>query len=351
MTDKFAYFRAGAVLGCIFALTVSCGGSSTPATVPTAQTTEPAIPPAATVPPTAAPPAAAPAATATPTASQAPPLPAPGVAVLPVPNDPINTVDLGYLRGEAQSLLNELVATLPPPQQSRVAGIPLVVDSTIGDVNAFATCTSSGHAAMAITDGLLDIEAHLSQARATDETFGTHKLADYINLIVQNQRPKQPIVQPPPGFFDATEQADGRKVARQHQLLEEQIGFVLGHELAHHYLGHLPCTSIGQLPIAELGQALSGSVPLFNQPNEIAADASGTNTLLTMGARRTGYRLTEGGALITMQFFEGLEQFSASSAVFAFENTHPPALIRAPIIQQTANAWRLTGGRGLPYLY
>jgi Zn-dependent protease with chaperone function len=271
--------------------------------------------------------------------------------VLPVPNDPINITDLVYLRGEAQSLLNELVATLPAPQQSRVAGIPLVVDSTQGDVNAFATCTSSGHAAMAITDGLLDIEAHLSQARATDELFGTHKLTDYIQLIVQTQQPKQPIVQPPPGFFDPTQQADGRKVARQHQLLEEQIGFVLGHELAHHYLGNLPCTSAGQLPLAELGQALSGTVPLFNQPNEIAADASGTNTVLTMGFRRTGYHLTEGGALITMQFFAGLEQFSAAALLFAFQNDHPPAVVRVPIIQQTAAAWRLTGGRGLPYLF
>jgi Zn-dependent protease with chaperone function len=271
--------------------------------------------------------------------------------MLPVVNDSINTVDIGYLRGQAQSLLNELVATLPAPQQSRVAGIPLVVDSTPGDVNAFATCTSGGHAAMAITDGLLDIEAHLSQARATDETFGTNKLSQYIQLIVQKQRPNQPIVQPPLGFFDATQQADGRKVLRQHQLLEEQIGFVLGHELAHHYLGHLPCTSAGQLPIAELGQALSGTVPLFNQPNEIAADASGTNTLLTLGARRAGYHLTEGGGLVTMQFFAGLEQFSAADVLFAFQNSHPPALIRAPIIQQTAAAWRLTGGRGLPYLF
>ena len=283
-------------------------------------------------------------------AGQSAALPAPGVPVAPAVNDPINATDLTFLRGQAQSLLNELVATLPAPQQQRVAGIPLVVDSTVGDVNAFASCTSSGHAAMAITDGLLDIEAHLSQARATDELFGTHKLNDYIQLIVQQQKPNRPIVQPPLGFFDPTQQVDGRKVLRQHQLLEEQIGFVLGHELAHHYLGHLPCTSAGQLPIAELGQVLSGTVPLFNQPNEIAADGAGTNTLLTMGFRRSGYHLTEGGALITMQFFAGLEQFSAGSLIFAFQNSHPPAVIRSPIIQQTAAAWRLTGGRGLPYL-
>jgi len=284
-------------------------------------------------------------------AGQSAALPAPGVVVPPVVNDPINVLDLGFLRGQSQALLNELVATLPAPQQQRVAGIPLVVDSTLGEVNAFATCTSGGHAAMAITDGLLDIEAHLSQARATDETFGTHKLTDYIQLIVRGQRPNRPIVQPPAGFFDPTQHVDGRKVLRQHQLLEEQIAFVLGHELAHHYLGHLPCTSAGQLPLAELGQALSGTVPLFNQPNEIAADTSGTNTVMTMGFRRAGYHLNEGGALVTMQFFAGLEQFSATGLIFAFQNTHPPAVFRAPIIQQTVAAWKLTGGRGLPYLF
>jgi len=352
--NEMQLFPRAALIGSACLVAFACGGSNSNQPPPTAATQYPQPPgqypqtqyPGTQYPATQYPAAPQPIATV----GQAQPLPAPGVPVAPVPNDPITTVDLGYLRGQAQSLLNELVATLPAPQQSRVAGIPLVVDSTVGDVNAFATCTSSGHAAMAITDGLLDIEAHLSQARAIDETFGSHKLNDYINLIVQKQQPKQPIVQPPPGFFDPMQQMDGRKVARQHQLLEEQIGFVLGHELAHHYLGHLPCTSAGQLPLAELGQALSGAVPLFNQPNEIAADASGTNTLLTMGFRRQGYHLTEGGALITMQFFAGLEQFSAGALLFAFESTHPPAVLRSPIIQQTAAAWRLTGGRGLPYL-
>lgn len=326
---------AGCAIGLGVLLALACGSSSSqtsypaqyPQQPPTGQTTSP-LP-----------------------VGQSAPLPGPGVAVQPVLNDPINAVDVSFLRGQAQSLLNELVATLPATQQQRVAGIPLVVDSTPGEVNAFATCTAGRHAAMAITDGLLDIEAHLSQARATDETFGTHKLTDYIQMIVQQQRPNRPIVRPPAGFFDAAQQVDGRKVLRQHQLLEEQIGFVLGHELAHHYLGHLPCTSAGQLPLAELGQALSGTVPLFNQPNEIAADTSGTNNLLTMGFRRAGYHLNEGGALITMQFFAGLEQFSATGLIFAFQNSHPPAVIRSPIIQQTVAAWKLTGGRGLPYLF
>jgi hypothetical protein len=268
----------------------------------------------------------------------------PQVSGLPVLVDPINNVDIAFLRGRAQTILNELVAALPAGQQQRVAGIPLVVDDRVGEVNAFAACTKSGRPAMAITDGLLDIEAHLAQARATDEVFGTRKVDGYIQLLAQNQRPNQPVVRPPAGFFDLRQQTDARKVARQHQILDEQIAFVMGHELGHHYLGHLPCTA-GSSGVSELGRVLSDAVPLFNQPNEIAADVAGTNNVLTLGSRRTDYRLTEGGGLLTMQFFAGLDQLTPSTIVFGFERSHPPPQLRSPIIQQTANTWRATGGR------
>jgi hypothetical protein len=281
------------------------------------------------------------------------PVPQPGVAPLPLPvpvgPDPINGTDLGFLRAEAASVMHELVSTLPPLQQGRVANVPMVVDSTPGEVNAFATCTDDGKAAMAVTDGLFDIQAHLARARAYDEAANTNKVAEYIQLIAKNQQPKRPVVQPPPGFFDPSIDNQPNKLARQRQILDEQIAFVLGHELAHHYLGHLPCTGSGNLPPQQIARVLSSAVPLFNQPNEIAADMSGLNDTLTTGARRAGYHFTEGGALLTMQFFAGLDQSSPIDILFAFEQDHPPPQIRIPIIQQTANAWRATGGAGLPY--
>ena len=149
--------------------------------------------------------------------------------------DPLNAIDIGFLRGRAQSVIGELVAALAPAQRQRVSGIPLIADDEVGEVNAFAAC-ANGRAAMAISDGLLDIQAHLAQAKAIDELFGTRKVDEYIRLIAQNQRPKQPVVRPPAGFFDPAQASDPRKLARQYQVLDEQIGFVLGHELAHHYL-------------------------------------------------------------------------------------------------------------------
>jgi hypothetical protein len=275
------------------------------------------------------------------------PAPAPGPVPVPAGPDPINRLDLAFLRAEAQGILNELVAALPPLQKGRVQGIPLVVDSTVGEVNAFATC-SGKRSAMAITDGLLEIQAELARARAHDELASTRKVDEYIRMVAQNQRPKQPIVHPGPGFYDPRIDVDPRKLTRQRNVLDEQIAFVLGHELAHHYLGHLPCTSSGGLSVAEVGLVLSSAIPAFNQPNELAADTFGLNDALTAGARRSGYKFTEGGALLTMQFFSGMDQFSPSD-IFSFERSHPSPAIRTPVIQQTASAWRGTGGAGLPY--
>jgi hypothetical protein len=279
------------------------------------------------------------------------PGPAPGIPGFPAPPvaDPINNVDLPFLRAEATGILAELVAALPPLQHSRVAAIPIVVDSTPGEVNAFATCSKSGRSAMAITDGLLEIQAFLARARAHDEMAGTRKVDEYIALIARNQRPKQPVVRPAPGFFDPALDVNPQKLARQRQVLDEELAFVLGHELAHHYLGHLPCTASGALPVAEIARVLSDAVPGFNQPNELAADVAGLNDALTAGARRNGYHFTETGALLTMQFFAGLDQLTPTDILFSFERSHPAPALRVPIIQQTANAWRATGGRGLPY--
>jgi Zn-dependent protease with chaperone function len=224
-----------------------------------------------------------------------------------------------------------------------VNGIPLVVDSTPGEVNAFAACTQQGKAGMAITDGLLEITAQLARAKAIDELAGTRKVDDYIQFLAQHQKPKQPIVRPQAGFFDPALDVDPRKLERQRQLLDEALAFILGHELAHHYLNHLPCTA-GVAGVAEVGHLLSGAVPMLNQPNELMADTYGTNNVLTAGSRRQGYRFTEGGGLLTMQFFSGLDRLSPGD-IFSFERSHPPPQLRSPLITQAANTWRAYGGR------
>jgi hypothetical protein len=266
---------------------------------------------------------------------------------VPVANDPINAIEIGWLRSEAGVVMGSLIDALAPTHQSRVDDIPFVADPTVGMVNAFAACDDQGLPLMAISDGLLEVEAHIAQYKATDELFGTKKLDAYIRLLAQSQRPDQPLVRPAPGFADPSQHVDGRKVARQHQVFEEQLAFVLGHELAHHYLGHTGCANGGAsrgVNPADLGRLLSRALPVFNQPNEIQADCAGVNNLLAAGARRQDYRWTEGGAVLTLQFFAALDQLTPATILFAFENTHPHPLVRLPIVTQTANAWRMTGG-------
>ena len=47
----------------------------------------------------------------------------------------------------------------------------------------------------------------------------------------------------------------------------------------------------------------------------------------------------------------GLDQLTPADILFGFERSHPPPALRTPVIQQTAGAWRATGGRGLPILF
>jgi hypothetical protein len=291
-------------------------------------------------------------ATATPGGAAAPPAPGtvgPGGVSPAGMADPINRVELGYLRSRAQSVYVELMNALAPGPRSRVTGIPLIVDDEPGEVNAFAACTSSGKAIMAISDGLLEISAYLARCAATDEVFRTRKTDEYIRFIAQNQRPGQPIVRPAPTFFDPTQDNDATKLTRQHQLFDEEVAFVLGHEMGHHYLGHLPCTA-GNVEASEVGAVLTSVVPAFNQVNEAAADNAGTYNVLDAGKARADYHYTERGALLTMQFFAGIDQFSPVDLIFGFDRTHPPPQLRSPLIMQAAATWRATGGARMPWL-
>lgn len=285
--------------------------------------------------------------------SSVPPPPTAGAPPAPVPplpgtsSDPINRIDVVWLRAQASSILAELVAALPPGPQERVRNIPLVVDDTVGEVNAFAACERD-RSIMAISDGLLEIQAWLSRTHANDTVFGTRTTDAYIAHIAKHQKPNQAIVKPPAELFPAATENDPRKLAVQHQIFQEQVAFVLGHELAHHHLGHLPCTAQPGPVIFDIARTASLIVPPLNIPNEMASDWEGTRNVLSAGARRPAgqVRWTEGGALLTMRFFAGMEHLSVLDIVFGFMRTHPPATTRTPVIQQSAHSFR-TGGGGL----
>lgn len=268
----------------------------------------------------------------------------------PVSGDPITVVDVGWLRNDVATVMGLLIAALPATTQARVQGIPIVPDPTPGNVNAFAACDDQGQPLMAVTDGLLDVEAHIAQYKAIDEIWGTQKVSQYEQLLAQTMKSDAPVPRPQPGFTDPSQDSDGRKVARQHQIMDEQLAFVMGHELSHHYLGHTGCAN-GQgggtrATPSDVWRLATRVASGLNQFNEIAADRSGTQNLLTAGSRMSGYRWTENGAILTLQFFAALQAITADSVLTAFAQTHPFPQIRLPLVQQAAAEWRATGGQG-----
>ena len=269
----------------------------------------------------------------------------------PVYGDPINNLDFRWMRQRAAQVLGELVASLPPYQRARVEGIPMVTDDKVGEINAFAGC-NDGTAFMAVSDGLLEVLAYSSRLRATDTFFGSQKLDGYTKMVVENAHPDQPLPRPQASFFDPNQDADGRKVAAQQALFDGSLAFVMGHELGHHYLGHTGCANGGVhagISPGDIGRFLSNRIPVFNQPNEIAADTVGTYSMLTVGSRRQTNRFGEEGAMLVLNFFVALDSSGPGNLLLRLmESTHPDPRVRIPIVQNAANVWRQSGGNPPP---
>jgi len=251
--------------------------------------------------------------------------------------DPINALHVPSLRINAERVLGELIAALPADQRARVSAVALVSDNALGDVNAYATCDAGGPY-VAVSDGLLLVAAHVAQTSAQDELAETDTRTAYLDWLEQNG-----IATPPPAFYATAFRTDRTKVIRQHELFDEQVAFILAHELAHHYLGHLACNSDGGV-VEQSGQIASEAVPLFNQATEIAADVAGTKNVLAAGAARRGYRWTEEGAFLVLAAFNRRHPIGAADVLFGFERSHPIPHIRIPIITSTAELWHTSAG-------
>jgi predicted Zn-dependent protease len=277
----------------------------------------------------------------------------PATTALPPPVfgsfDATGSITNDYMHREPPSVMGELIGTLVPSDRSKVQGIPLQIVEDPKDVNAFATCDKSGGAFVAVTAPLLLIMAKSSEARAYDEMFGSAKYNDLANGFAQQVKAQSTVTGPAAGFLPLPQALDPRKLARQNQLFDEQLAFVVGHELAHHYRGHTGCTngaaSTNTITPQDIGRLLSSSVPIFNQPNEIQADVEGTYSLLDTGSKRQGAKWTEEGAVMTLDFFSRLESLGVETVLLGFLMTHPAPQLRLPIVQNAAQQWRNNGGK------
>lgn len=281
------------------------------------------------------------------------PAPAPAPAPLPLPGAPANRPLLGALVGaqawqaEARAVLAELESNLSPDRQTLVAGIPLQFDQDPTDVNAFAGCDDQGAPFIAGTEGLLEAIDGIAQTKATDELFGTRLYDAYTAAVLpglmssQGGRALLPGGVVPPQYW-----ADPRRISRAHEMFDETVGFTFGHELAHHYLGHTGCAH-GQpagIPsvLTDLNRIVTSGCAYCNQWNEAAADNAGVWNLLDAGRARSAsaYRWNEEGGLWLFDFFARMNATVGSTGVSSYLTTHPNPLLRIPVLQADASAWR-----------
>ena len=191
-----------------------------------------------------------------------------------------------------------------------------------------------------ITSAMLVVAAATSEARAYDEAAGTHTYETYADSLSGMMGSRQPLTGLSPGTLSGPHATSRERLARARHLFDEQIAFILGHELAHHYRGHTGCAGRGTPSREEaeaLSRSLAGAVTPLQQPFEVEADTWGVSTVLEVGHVRSGGVWNEEGALLSLDTFRRI----AGNAVLAtvFLSTHPPSELRAPIVQQVAATW------------
>ena len=270
--------------------------------------------------------------------------------------DPEGTYDANgalteeFMVNEPEYVINTLVDALQPEPKARVNGIPIyVIDDP--DTNAFAGCGNGG-ALMGITFPLIIFQAASSEAKAYDEQFGTNFYREYVDETAAGIKQGKPATGLAPGKLPKPGAVDPRKLARQRLLFDEQMAFVLGHELAHHYRGHTGCAPGKdelQSAVEDMARILSNTADPFNQPLEAEADQFGIRNVMDAGAKRVqGAQWNEEGAMLTMDFFISLMGAGIEDVLLGFLSTHPHPQIRMPIVRQTAEIWRQTGGAPAP---
>jgi|GEM_PF-386734 len=245
-----------------------------------------------------------------------------------------------FLRSETETIYRELLTGLTEEHRTRVATIPFHVVEDANEPNAAAGCSPGSRSPMVmITRAMLVVAAATSEARSFDEITDGHTYDAYADSLGGMMGSRRPITGLGPDAMGSHATSRDR-MARARHLFDEQIAFILGHELAHHYRGHTGCAghgAVGREDAEAMARSLAGSVTSFEQPFEVEADAWGVTTVLEVGHERRGGAWTEEGALLSLDTFRRIAGRTVLATVFL--STHPPSELRAPIVRQIAGTW------------
>lgn len=247
-----------------------------------------------------------------------------------------------FLEQRAEVLHQALVTALDAHENGQVREIPFEVVDERSEPNAAAGCTNGEHPVMMITAAMLELAAGIAEAKAYDEAAGTETMEQYVTSVVAQVRAHEVVQGVNPALHQAPHALDPHKLARQVHLFDQQVAFILGHELAHHYRGHTNCVagrSDEEVRRDELSRILAHTIPPFSQPREVEADMWGLTNVLEAGYQRQGGTWTEEGAMLNLDFFRRLSDRGGAELIMAFLSTHPPSIVRIPIVRSTAQQW------------
>jgi hypothetical protein len=246
-----------------------------------------------------------------------------------------------FLEEEAGRVHRALVEALPPRERAQMQSVPFRVVQEDDEPNAAAGC-QRGSAIMMITSAMLELAAGIAETKAYDEVAGTDTHRQYVDTVVAQIRGRQRVTGPPPSMHAPPHALDRRKLARQRHLYAQQVAFIVGHELAHHYRGHTGCIAgrtTQEQEADELGRLLARAVPTFSQPREVEADLWGVTNVLEAGHGRAGGAWTEEGALLNLEFFQQLTERGGPDLAMVFLSTHPLPSLRIPLVRYVAQSW------------
>lgn len=249
-----------------------------------------------------------------------------------------------FMSNRALEIHRSLIGSLTGSERTQAGAIPIRVVDNPRQPNAAAGCTkASNQPLMLVTSAMLVLAAGISEAKAFDEQSNTNHMSTYVDTVIQQVRSKRPVGPVPATLLTGPVALDAHKLARQQHLFDQQIAFIIAHELAHHYRGHTGCVrgrSNAQIQADDISRTLSRTVPIFSQPREVEADMWGMVNVLEAGAQRPGATWNEEGALLNLDFFRRLRQRGGGNLAMLFLSTHPAPQLRVPIVQSISRQWR-----------
>ncbi len=280
---------------------------------------------------------------------------APDYTAIPAP--PAGAIDAsgalasGWAENRTAEIHRELVESLFEAQRARVASIPFHVVSDRSEPNAAAGCSDRRAPMLMVTSAMIVVCASSAEALAYDELAGTHTLDAYAAALVDDLRSGRPVRPLDRSLITGAMANDPRKLAREVLLFDEQVAFILGHELAHHYRGHTGCAGEGSTTASareaeDLQRGLANAASPLEQPFEVEADVWGVTNVLERGRARTAASPGSGawneeGALLSLEVFRHFGPLAAGGVdPGVFMSTHPPSELRAPVVSQAALMYR-----------